>query len=165
MNLRTASGAGRPRLWRRRARGEGGASAIVCASAVPLIALAVAVVADYANVTRFTTRVQLAADAAAAAASRTIARNPNVDGRDVDVLAERIADFVFARNAPRDVGAPTVATTSRGSVVTTTVGYQGAAPSNFGSALGYGAISVKASATSLGFVADSRGSRKPAPAP
>ncbi len=157
MNLRTASGAGQPRLWRRRARGEGGASAIVCASAMPLIVLAVAVAADYANVTRFRTRVQLAADAAAAAVSRTIARNPKVDGGDVDVLAERIAAFVFARNAPRDAGAPTVATTSRGSVVTTTVGYQGVAPSNFGSALGYGAISVKASATSLGLVADSRG--------
>ena len=133
-----------------RARGEGGAAAVACASAMPLIVLAVAVAADYVNVARFTTRVQLAADAAAAAVSGTIARNPNVDGRDVDEIAERIAAFVFARNAPRGAGGtPTVATTSRASVVTTTVGYQGVAPSNFGSALGYGAISVKASATSL----------------
>src|SRR5271165_445989 len=157
MNLQTASGAGRPQLWRRRARGEGGAAAVACASAVPLIVLAVAVAADYVNVARFTTRVQLAAEAAAAAVSGTIARNPNVGGRDVDELVERIAASVFARKAPRDAGgAPTVATTSRASVVTTTVGYQGVAPSNFGSALGYGAISVNASATSLGLVADSR---------
>jgi Flp pilus assembly protein TadG len=162
MNLRTASGAGRPQLRRRRARGEGGAAAVACASAMPLIVLAVAVAADYVNVARFTTRVQLAASAAAATASETIARNPNVDGRDVDQLAERIAAFVFARKAPRGAaGAPTVATTSRASLVTTTVGYQGTAPSNFGSALGYGAISVMASATSLALVADSRATPAP----
>jgi hypothetical protein len=57
---------------------------------MPLIVFAVVVAADYANVARFTTRVQHAADAAAAAVSRTIARNPNVDGRDVDQIAERI---------------------------------------------------------------------------
>jgi Flp pilus assembly protein TadG len=161
MNLRTASGVGRPQLWRR-ARGEGGPAAVACASAMPLIVLAVAVGADYVNVARFTTRVQLAADAAAAAASGTIARNPNVDRRDVDQIAERIAAFVFARHAPRGAGgAPTLATTSRASVVTTTVGYQEVAPSNFGSALGYGAISVSATATSLAVVADSRTTAAP----
>jgi hypothetical protein len=64
---------------------------------MPLIVLAVAVAADYANVARFTTRVQLAADAAAAAVRRTIARNPNVHGRDVDQIAERIAAFAERR--------------------------------------------------------------------
>ena len=68
---------------------------------MPLIVFAVAV--DYASVARFTTRVQLAADAAAAAVSRTIARNPNVDGRGVDQIAERIAAFVLARKAPPGV--------------------------------------------------------------
>ena len=136
---------------------NGGAAVVACAAAMPLIVFAVAVAVDYANVARFTTRVQLAADAAAAAVSKTIARNPNVDGRDVDQIAERIVAFVFARNAPPGAhGAPTVATTGRASVVTTTVGYQGVAPSNFGSALGYGAISVKAAATSPGLVANSR---------
>ena len=81
MNLRTASGAGRPQLWRRRARGERGAAAVACASALPLIVLAVAVAADTVNVARFTTRVERAADAAAGAVSETIARTPNgVDG-------------------------------------------------------------------------------------
>ncbi len=157
MSLRTASGAGRSQFWRRRVSGDGGGALVACAVAMPLIVLAVAVAVDYANVARFTSRVQHAADAAAAAVSRTIARNPNVDGRDVDQIAERIAASVFARNAPRGAGgAPTVATTSRASVVTATVGYLGAAPSTFGSALGYGAISVKAAATSPGLVADSR---------
>jgi hypothetical protein len=129
---------------------------------MPLIVLAVAVAADYANVARFTTRVQHAAAAAAAAVSGTIARNPNVDRRDVDQIAERIGAFVFARTAPRGAsGAPTVAATSRASGVTTTVDYQGVAPSNFGSALGYGAISVKAASTSLGRVADSQATPAP----
>jgi hypothetical protein len=129
---------------------------------MPLIVLAVAVAADYANVARFTTRVQHAAAAAAAAAavSGTIARNPTVYRRDVDQIAERIGAFVFARTAPRGAsGAPTVAATSRASGVTTTVEYQGAAPSNFGAALGYG--SVKAASTSLGRVADSRATSAP----
>ena len=161
MSLRTAAGAGRPRLLRRRVCGDGGAAVVACAAVMPLIVFAVAVAVDYANVARFTTRVQLAADAAAAAVSKTIARNPNVDGRDVDQVAERITAFVFARKAPPGArGAPTVATTGRASVVTT-VGYQGVAPSNFGSALGYGAISVSASATSPGLVADSRATPAP----
>ena len=157
MSLRTAFGAGRSQFWRRRVPGDGGGALVACAAAMPLIVLAVAVAVDCANVARFTSRVEHAADAAAAAVSRTIARNPNVDGRDVDQIAERIADFVFARNAPPGArGTPTVATTSRASVVMTTVGYQGVAPSTFGSALGYGAISVRVAATSLGLVADSR---------
>ena len=103
---------------------------------MPLIVFAVAIAIDYASVARFTNCVQLAADAAAAAVSTTIARNPNVDGHDVDQVAERIAAFVFARKAPPAcAGPPTVATTGRASIVTTTVGYQGVAPSNFGSAL------------------------------
>ena len=111
MSLRTAFGAGRPEFWRRRVPGDGGGALVACAAAMPLIVLAVAVAVDCANVARFTSRVQHAADAAAAAVSRTIARNPNVDGRDVDQIAERIADFVFARNAPRGArGTPTVAT-------------------------------------------------------
>jgi Flp pilus assembly protein TadG len=162
MNLRMASGGGGRQFWRRRTRGGGGVAAVACASTMPLIVLGLAVAADYVNVARFTTRVQRAADAAAVAVSGTIARNPNVDERDVDELAERIGAFVFARKAPRGAGgAPTVATTSRASVVTTTIGYQGVAPSNFGSALGYGAISVTASATSLGLVADSRATSAP----
>jgi Flp pilus assembly protein TadG len=162
MSLRTAAGAGGPQLWRRRVCGDGGAAVVACAAAMPLIVFAFAVAVDYASVARFTTRVQLAADAAAAAVSRTISRNPNVDGRDVDQIAERIAAFVFARKAPPGArGAPTVATTGRASVVTTTVGYQGVAPSNFGSALGYGAISVKAAVTSPGLVADSRATPAP----
>ena len=40
--------------------------------------------------------------------------------------------------------------------LTAIVGYAGVAPSNFGSALGYDAVSVNASATSLNRVADSR---------
>jgi hypothetical protein len=156
MSPRTASGAGGPQPWRRQLCGDGGAVMVACASAMPLVVFAATVAADYWSVARFTTRVQHAAAVAAAAVSETIARNPNVDRRDVDQIAERIAAFVFARNAPRGAsGAPTVAT-SRAPVVTTTVGYQGVAPSHFGPALGYGAISVKAQATSLGLVADFR---------
>ena len=59
--------------------------------------------------------------------------------------------------APRGAaGTPTVAAKSRAAVVTAIVGYAGVAPSNFGSALGYDAVSVNASATSLNRVADSR---------
>jgi hypothetical protein len=67
MNLRTAFAAGRPQLWRRRTRGEGGGALVACASAMPLIVLAVAVAADYESVARFTTHLQLAADAASLA--------------------------------------------------------------------------------------------------
>jgi hypothetical protein len=156
MSPQTASGVGRLQLWRRHLCGDGGAALVACASAMPLIVFAGAVAADYLSVARFTTRVQHAADAAAAAVSVTIAHNPNVDARDIDQIAERIAAFVFVRDGPRGArGTPTVET-SNASVVTTTVGYHGVAPSNFGSALGYGAINVKAQATSLRLVADSR---------
>jgi hypothetical protein len=156
ISIQSASGEGRPRLWRRHLCGDGGAALVACASAMPLIVFAGTVAADYLSVARFTTRVQHAADAAAAAVSVTIARNPNVDARDVDQIAERIAAFVFARNAPRGAGGRPTVETSRASAVTTTVGYHGTAPSNFGPALGYGAIDVKAQATSLRLVADSR---------
>ena len=45
---------------------------------------------------------------------------------------------------------------ARAAAVTATVGYAGLAPSNFGTALGYDAISVDASSTSLARVADFR---------
>ena len=46
-------------------------------------------------------------------------------------------------------------------MATATVGYDGVAPSNFGSALGYGAFRVSASATSPALVADSHGAAAP----
>jgi Flp pilus assembly protein TadG len=163
MNLRTAFGAGWPQLCRRRTRGEGGGAAVACASTMPLIVLAAAVAVDYANVARFATRVQLAADAASLAATGSVVRHPDGVGVGaVDELAEQIAAGVFALNAPRGAGGtPPVETRSRASVVSTTVAYQGVAPSNFGPALGYGAISVTATATSLGVVADSRTTSAP----
>jgi Flp pilus assembly protein TadG len=134
-----------------------GAGSVACAAATPLVVLALAVVADYASVSRFRTRVQLAADAASLAAAESIARQPDrVRGSDVDDLASRAAAAAFVRYAPRGAGSPTVAVNSRAAAVTATVGYAGLAPSNFGSALGYDAISVDASATSLMRVADSR---------
>jgi hypothetical protein len=45
---------------------------------------------------------------------------------------------------------------SSASAVTATVGYAGLAPSNFGSVLGYDAVSADASSTSLARVADFR---------
>ena len=158
MQLKMASGAGRPELWRRRPQTRGGDAAVACAAAVPLLALALAVGADYAGVSHFRNRVQLAADAASLAATGAVARHPyGAVGSDVDQLAERVAEGVFALNAPRGaVGAPTVETMSHAPLVTTVVGYQGVAPSNFGSALGYGAVSVDASATSRALIADSR---------
>lgn len=139
-----------------RPRSEG-SSAIAFAAAMPLLVLALAVAADCANVSRFRTRVQLAADAASLAAAEAIARRPDrAGGSDVDDLASQVADAVFVSHAPRGAGMPTVAVKSRAAAVTTTVGYAGVAPSNFGSALGYDAISVNASAISLTRIADSR---------
>ncbi len=67
-----------------------------------------------------------------------------------------------ARNAPRGaIGKLSVAATSTAAVVTATVGYDGVAPSNFGSALGYGAFRVTASATSHALVADSHTTATP----
>jgi uncharacterized membrane protein len=158
MQLQMASGVGWPGLWRRRARTRGGEAAVACAAAMPLIALAFAVGADYAGVSQFRYRVQLAADAASLAATGAVARHPyGAVGSDVDDLGERVAEGVFALHAPRGAeGAPTVETRSRAPLVTTIVGYQGVAPSNFGAALGYGAVSVNASATSHALIADSR---------
>jgi Flp pilus assembly protein TadG len=158
LQLRMASGAGRPEFWRRHARTRDGDAAVACAAAVPLLALALAVGADYAGVSHFRNRLQLAADAASLAATGAVARHPyGAVGSDVDELADRVAEGVFAVNAPRGAaGTPTVETRSRAPLVTTIVGYQGVAPSNFGSALGYGAVSVDASATSHALIADSR---------
>ena len=144
-------------FWRQfwRSCPEGG-GAVACAAATPLIVLALAVSADYASVSQFRTRVQLAADAASLAAADAIARGRDRVGRsDVDDLASQVAATVFARRAPLGAGTPTVAVKSRAAAVTATVGYAGVAPSNFGSALGYDAISIDASATSLMRVADS----------
>jgi uncharacterized membrane protein len=137
-----------------RPRAEG-AGVVACAAAAPLAVLALAVAADYAKVSHFRTRVQLAADAASVAAAEAIARQPGV-GDDSDALAAHIADSVFLSHAPRGAGTPTVAVKSRAAAVTATVGYAGVAPSNFGSALGYDGVSVDASSTSLARLADLR---------
>jgi len=148
------------RLWRRlgRPRPEGGGRTVACAAAMPLVVLALAVAADFASVSRFRTRVQLAADAASVAAAEAIARDPGATARlDVDDLASEVAKAVFVRHAPRGAaGAPTVAVQSRAAVATATVGYAGRAPSNFGAALGYDAISVDAAASALTGLADFR---------
>ena len=158
MKLRTASEAGQRRRWLSRPNGEGG-GAVAFAAAAPLIVLAVAVAADHAHVSRFRTQVQLAADAASLAAAGAIARRPESVG---DGAGGRVAAAVFARNAPRGAtGTPTVAATSRAAMATATVAYDGVAPSNFGSALGYGAFRVSASATSPALVADSRAHAAP----
>ena len=137
-----------------RPRSEG-AGVVACAAAAPLAMLALAVAADYAKVSHFRSRVQLAADTASAAAAEAIARQPDfADGG--DARAAQIADSVFSSRAPRGAGTPTVAVSSRVTAVTATVGYAGVAPSNFGSALGYDGVSVDASSTSLARVADSR---------
>ena len=137
-----------------RPRSEG-PGLVACASAAPLAILALAVAVDYAKVSHFRSRVQFAAGAASIAAADAIARQPGI-ANDGDVLAGRIAEFVFKGRAPRGAGAPTVAVTSRAAAVTATVGYAGVAPSNFGSALGYDGVSADASSTSLARVADSR---------
>ncbi len=137
-----------------RERSEG-AGVVACAAAAPLVLLALAVAADYATVSHFRSRVQLAADTASVATAEAIARQPDV-ANDSDARGAQIADFVFLSHAPRGAGAPTVAVKSRAAAVTATVGYAGVAPSNFGSALGYDGVSVDASSTSLARVADLR---------
>ena len=158
MQLRMAFFAGRPKFWRRHAWTRSGEAAVACAASMPLIALALAVGADYANVRAFRNRVRLAADAASLAAAGAVARHPpGAVGSDIGALAGRVAAGVFALKAPRGAeGAPSVETRSRAPLVTTHVGYQGVAPRNFGSALGYGSVSVDASATSRALLADSR---------
>jgi len=153
MKLRTAFKAGRPWPWLSRRTAEGGA-AVAWASAAPLIVLVLAVAADHAQVSRFQNQVKLAADAASRASAQALARNPQRAGEGV---ATRVAAAVFARNAPRGAaGKPTVAVTGRGPAAAATVAYDGVAPSDFGSALGYGAFRISASATSPALVADSR---------
>ena len=132
-----------------------GAGLVACASAAPLLVLALAVAADYARVSHFRSRVQFAADTASVAAAEAIARQPDV-ANDGDDRAAQIADSIFQSHAPRGAGTPTVAVKSQAAAVTATVGYAGVAPSNFGSALGYDGVSVAASSTSLARVADLR---------
>jgi Flp pilus assembly protein TadG len=123
-----------------------GAGAVACASMAPLLVLAFAVTADYANVSRFRSHVQLAADAASLAAAEAIARHPDPAGEtNVDDRASQVADAVFVSHAPRGAaGTPAVAVRSTGGAVAAIVGYAGLVPSNFGSALGYDAVSVDA---------------------
>jgi Flp pilus assembly protein TadG len=133
-------------------RSEGDAT-VACAAALPLLILAVAVGADYAKVSHFRSRVQVAADAASVAAAEAIARQA---GADSDALAGQIADSVFLGQAPHGAGTPTVDVKSHAAAVTATVGYAGLAPSNFGSAFGYDSVSADASSTSPARVADFR---------
>ncbi len=130
-------------------------STVACAAAMPLVVLALAVAADYAKVSHFRSRVQLAADAASVAAAEAIGREPDSADNSGD-RAGQVAEFVFTGNAPREAGTPTVDVKSHAAAVTATVGYAGVAPSNFGSAFGYDAVSVDASSTSLTRVADFR---------
>jgi Flp pilus assembly protein TadG len=136
-------------------RGSEGGATVACAAAMPLVVLAFAVAADYANVSHFRSRVQLAADAASVAAAEAIVRQPDSTNDSGD-LAGQVAEFVFIDHAPRGAGTPTVDVKSHATAVTATVGYVGVAPSNFGSAFGYDAVSVDASSTSLARVADFR---------
>jgi uncharacterized membrane protein len=135
-----------------RPRSEGG-GLVACAAAVPLAVLALAVTADYAAVSHFRGRVQQATDAASVAAADAVARQPDITN---DVLAGQVADVVFLDQAPRGAGTPTVTLKTTAAAVTATVGYAGLAPSNFGSVLGYDAVSADASSTSLARVADYR---------
>jgi uncharacterized membrane protein len=141
------------RLLRRHSSEGGGL--VACAAAMPLVVLALAVTADYAKVSHFRGRVQQATDAASVAAAEALAGRPDI-AADNDVLAGQVAGVVFQGHAPRGAGTPTVAVKSGAAAVTATVGYAGLAPSNFGSVLGYDAISANASSTSLARVADFR---------
>src|ERR1700722_5379282 len=89
--------------------GEGG-GAVACASMAPLLVLAFAVAADYANVSRFRSHVQLAADAASVAAAEAIARHPDpAGGTDVDDRASKVANAVFVSHLrPSSAGAAAV---------------------------------------------------------
>ncbi len=150
MKLRHASHAS-PSAYPPRPPGAEGGGAIACAAAAPLIVLALAVAADHAHVARFRTQVQLAAEAASLAAAAAMARQPESAGE-----GARLALAAFARNAPKGaIGRPSVAVTTLDATVTATVAYEGVTPSNFGSAFGYAAIHVSASATSHALVADS----------
>jgi len=158
MKLPTASEAGQRRCCLSRPAAEGGAT-VAWAAAAPLVVLAAAVLVDHAQVSRFRNQVELAAGAASLASAAAVARHPEDAG---DGVASRVAAVVFARNAPRGAsGTPTLAATSRGAMVTATVAYEGVAPSNFGSALGYGAFRVRVSATSPALIADSQAAATP----
>jgi uncharacterized membrane protein len=146
--------AGRFSRMFRRLHSEGGGM-VTCAAAMPLAVLALAVTSDYAKVSHFRGRVQQATDAASVAAAEAVARQPDITN-DNDVLAGQVAGVVFLDHAPRGAGTPTVALKSTVAAVTATVGYAGLAPSNFGSVLGYDAVSADASSTSLARVADFR---------
>jgi hypothetical protein len=137
-----------------RLRSEG-AAVIACAAAAPIAVLALAVAADYAHVSHFRSGVQIAADTASVVTADAFARRPGA-ADDGDAFAAQIADSVFMDRAPRGAGTPTVVVKSRATAVTATVGYAGVAPSNFGSALGYDAVSADASSTSPVRVADFR---------
>ena len=147
------------KFWRRlgRPHPKGGGLTVACAAVTPLVLLALAVGADFASVSRFRTCVQRAASAASVAAAEAVAHGPDsAGGLDIDGLASHVAAAAFARHAPRGAaGAPTISVRSRAAVATATVGYAGQAPSNFGAAFGYDAISVSASASSPMRVADS----------
>jgi Flp pilus assembly protein TadG len=137
------------RLFRCRSEGAGTVS---CAVAAPLLVLAFAIATDYANVSQFRSHVKLAAEAASVAAAEVTAQEP---GRTVE-LASQVGAAVFVHDAPSAAGTPTIGVRSRAPVATATVAYDGIAPSNFGSALGYDAVKVDASATSFTPIADSR---------
>jgi uncharacterized membrane protein len=130
-----------------------GAGPVALAATLPLAVLALAVTADYAKVSHFRGLVQQATDAASVAAAEAAARQPDITN---DALAGQVADVVFLDHAPRGAGTPSVALKSTAGAVTATVGYAGLAPSNFGSVLGYDAVSADASSTSLARVADFR---------
>jgi hypothetical protein len=132
-----------------------GAGVVACAAAMPLAVLALAVTADYAKVAHFRGRVQQATDAASVAAAEAAAGQSDI-AADKDVLAGQVAHVVFLDHAPRGAGTPTIAVKSAAAAVTATVGYEGLAPSNFGTVLGYDAVSADASSTSLARVADFR---------
>jgi uncharacterized membrane protein len=130
-----------------------GAGPVALAATLPLAVLALAVTADYAKVSHFRGQVQQATDAASVAAAEAVARQPNITN---DALAGQVADVVFLDHAPQGAGTPSIDLKSTAGAVTATVGYAGLAPSNFGSVLGYDAVSADASSTSLARVADFR---------
>jgi uncharacterized membrane protein len=145
------SGSGLSRIFSR--THPEGAGPVALAATLPLAVLALAVTADYAKVSHFRGQVQQATDAASVAAAEAAARQPDIT---TDALAGQVADVVFLDHAPRGAGTPSVALKSTAGAVTATVGYAGLAPSNFGSVLGYDAVSADASSTSLARVADFR---------
>ena len=136
-----------------RLRSEGTLT-VACAAAIPLAVMGLAVFVDYAKVSYFRIGVQHAADAASVAAAEAVARQPGADLS--DGVADQVADVVFLTHAPRGAGSPNVTVKSSPVAVTATVGYTGLAPSNFGSAFGYDAVSAVASAISPARLADFR---------